>query len=1462
MSDANQPPKPETLLDIAAPGSSDGGTLLSLEGPGNESVLSRVNRLSGSGTPPAVELRTTLAETRPRTTQPESSRDSGRRPGVDFTARVQEGGAAAVRYVAENELGRGGMGVVLRVRDNDLRRDVAMKVVRADRYKAGTDAGAATLRRFVEEAQITGQLEHPNIVPVHELGADVQGRVFFTMKMVKGRSLADVIKALRAGDAEAAAEFPMDRLLQVFMKVCDALSFAHAHNVVHRDLKPENIMLGRFGEVLVMDWGLARILDQPTREEAAAPGAIETDSRVRRESDSGSRPSALSMEGVVAGTPAYMAPEQARGEISRIDQTTDVFALGAILYELLVLRPPYAATGGTQILELAVHAEIQPPAQRLAADPELRARLARLPGGRLPPELAAIAMHALEKFQSRRYPTARALNEDIENYLAGRSVSVYRDPLPVRVSKWVRRHPTLSVSTAASALVLLVAVASVMGIVAEARKDVLVESERTLAASRKAESEATARAEAESQTLARERELLAVEKRRKDELERRAVAEESFRLGAAQAERARAITDATLRDSARKEAEKSFEQAIAGDQAYVEPVFALARLHEFFADPRAMDRYRQTDQLMRANTGRGDARALVYAGDFARLVLGDVEKARACYEQAAKVDPADPLAMVGQGYVEVLDGDFGKAIEQSRKARAADDKLWEPFLLEGSVRACFFKRGDRELNPHFDCALADDLLCQGLRRNIREGVLFNERGTARLELGRVEEAEADFRRALELMPGRYEPLVNLALALRKQYRLHDALEASSLVLEKHAAMHTAWMEHGNVLLALGQTEEAIAAFRKSLELRPGRPAPHNNLAVAYFMLGRLDDAELEARESLKAEPEFLPSLLLLSELAERRRKFDEALAAVDGVLALKPDYPYAFAQKARVLVQLTRYAEAGELAQKCVAAMPLLDAGWVALGMSRHGQNDLPGAIEAYRKARELNRGNFEAALNLAIVLKLSGKLAEALPLAREATASAAFADRAWYEVGNCLQVLGNAADALQAYLKAVAARADYGDAWINCAGCANRLGQPEKAREYALNATRYSPDHVLSWVQLCQSEINLGNREAAAAAVEKARACTWTRPEERADVAAMLHDLGRLDECLAVAEEVTKAHPAFARGWLLAGSAQKKLGRLREALAAFGNQAKADPQNPDPLAEGAQIHYDLGEYEQAITAAKLALARDAGCFDAHNVIGHARMELQQYVLAIESYEAALRAIPTAAWPWFNIGVAHIKLNQLAQAARALEQCVANDPANATGWEYLGICRKSLGELETALEAYGKALAANPRQAGAALGACEAANGLSRWEEAERWGKVAVELAPADGRGWYQYGRCLLALEKFAESEVALDKTAVAFPGVASVYYLRCEARLGQKKYEGAKADGEEAFRLDPRFGDALVGVARAQVGLGQGQEAIATLRRAFDAGADRAWALKQPDFDALRDTDEWKKLLADFPVE
>ncbi len=352
------------------------------------------------------------------------------------------------RYTLARMHAKGGIGQVWLARDGDLGRDVALKELRSER-----SGDPAVLSRFVEEAKITGQLEHPGIVPVYELSKHSQNQQpFYTMRFVRGRTLSEASKAYHqkrlAGQAGA---LDLRGLLGAFVAVCNAVAYAHSRGVIHRDLKGHNVVLGDFGEVMVLDWGLAKVVgttgpdgqglaaDESLRHRAEPASTTSATPPVMLQ-EFGSRDQTL--PGEVLGTPGYMAPEQAEGRLDRIDHRTDVYGLGAILYEILTGQAPFASSATSVGLTRVIHEPALRPRQAVASTP---------------PALEAVCLKALAKQPQERYSSADELAHEIERFLADEPVAACREQLSTRLSRWGRRHKTLAASAAALLLTALVA---------------------------------------------------------------------------------------------------------------------------------------------------------------------------------------------------------------------------------------------------------------------------------------------------------------------------------------------------------------------------------------------------------------------------------------------------------------------------------------------------------------------------------------------------------------------------------------------------------------------------------------------------------------------------------------------------------------------------------------------------------------------------------------------------------------------------------------------------------------------------------------------------------------------------------------------------------------------------------------------------------------------------------------------
>ncbi len=800
------------------------------------------------------------------------------------------------RYEVLEELGRGGVGQVLLARDVQLGRRVAIKTLLAE-------AGAARTR-FVEEAQVTGQLAHPNIVPVHALGVE-QGALFLVMKVIEGRDLKALARALAAGERVPSREYGLRRRLRLFLKVCEAIAYAHARGVIHRDLKPANLMVTEGDEVLVLDWGLAR----PVEELSAAPASRVRSSvreleRTRGETLAGSASGELTMDGAVVGTPAYMPPEQADGGVA-LDVRADVYALGATLYELLVLRPPYQ--GGTYAVLTQV-LEGPPPTPRAAA-PELM----------IPPALESIVLRAMAREREARYPDAAALAADVERFLDGKRPEAHVETLRELAARVVEHHRVAVVSAAAAFLVLNLLLVTAAGLVLRQERGVRAATAEAAAAAaealaqeegarRAAETlERTARAErtvgrALRQVLAFEAlaasavPLTAQEGRAAGPLlndEREAVRRE---LAAARAEvlelgeqEAAEVGEGAgeadpLARLAAGGAGATFAgfsrelEALAGrvDQSYARTL--VSRRPELVAKEaghlalgpqrplllaRAALRLERPDEARRQLEGQrlaaGTPEAAAAEALLATLRGAPVEERRAAWDRAVAAAPTWSWLFLRRAECRVLQGDLDGAradYDQAALLYKAD-----PWIYASITRHTFPVFGDHDVFQRiadFVAALAPgnylplrlrylqsvwvhgnpqeprkQLLELAQEGRLAEHVAQGWISQCALTAGDLDMAEASARRALELAPGDATAQGCLAEVHLRRGAVERALELSASGLER--APQDAGLNgvHGRALLALGRAPQAVP-FLERAALPALASDPWRALAEAYL----------------------------------------------------------------------------------------------------------------------------------------------------------------------------------------------------------------------------------------------------------------------------------------------------------------------------------------------------------------------------------------------------------------------------------------------------------------------------------------------------------------------------------------------------------------------------------------------------------------------------------------------------
>ena len=401
----------------------------------------------------------------------------------------------ADNYAVGPAIARGGMGSILTAEDQRLKRTVALKVLLLDAH-----ADETLRRRFLREAEVLALLAHPNIVPIYDIVWEDGMPLFFAMKMVKGRTLQAILNDLREQDPEVLLEYPLNHLLVIFRKVCDALAFAHSKGVLHRDLKPENVMVGEFGEVLVIDWGLAKILGEEPAEE----------NRESQIDDSIGHVAGRTLAGAVMGTPEYMSPEQAMGQVRDLDERSDIYSLGAMLYAILNLRPPVAAKSTNKTQENDGRGRITTPSspqtgthskgKKIGGGTVLEAKqidpLPHVAGGRVPAPLSSVAMKALEIDKAKRYSSVSAFAADIDSHQGGFATNAQQAGALRQVQLLIWRHRAVTISMAA---LLVISCGFILMILASERR-------------------ATASAEVARQSLARAQISVAEPAFRRDDL--------------------------------------------------------------------------------------------------------------------------------------------------------------------------------------------------------------------------------------------------------------------------------------------------------------------------------------------------------------------------------------------------------------------------------------------------------------------------------------------------------------------------------------------------------------------------------------------------------------------------------------------------------------------------------------------------------------------------------------------------------------------------------------------------------------------------------------------------------------------------------------------------------------------------------------------------------------------------------
>jgi len=706
------------------------------------------------------------------------------------------------RYVVRKFHAQGGIGEVWLAQDTDIGREIALKRLRPHREDAQD--------RFLAEAQITGQLEHPGIVPVHDLGLDEEGRPYYVMTFIHGQTFKAAIEDYHAGSPAGGkpAEVRLCRLLEIFVQVCQATAYAHSRGVIHRDLKPDNVMLGPYGETLVLDWGMAKVRSQPD-----PPGSQPS----VHLSSSGSTET---QAGAVMGSPTYMAPEMAEGRAGEANEQTDVYLLGATLYHVLTGQMPRRGSSRAEIIDLA-RTVPPPPPRRLKGD--------------VSRALEAICLKAMAHRPRDRYASALELADDMQRYLAGAPVSAYREPLPVRAWRWCKRHRRGLLRSIAGAAVLGLALLAVVQ-VGEARQRA-----------------AAARHEAD--------ELRRVEQVRREMVEFQRLADErQFHVALTTPAGERLLHyDSNRGEVAGRKALETAERLTAEiDQLPLPPERDTfhKELHDLLllmvqaqcqqspahgAVKELLDRLDRAAALQKPSRGYHRLRARCYR------LQGDKKQAEE--EERRAEDPGLPATALDHFLLaeqcraeaavpDAAQGDATSGQPNPKLLQRAVDHYQKALRLEPRHFWCYFQLGRCYLSLGQGSEAVEALdTCVALRPEQPWG--YSARGLVLGLTRRFAEGEADLEKALALDPSFRPALLNRGILSWLQTKYDLALADFGKVLEPHEGRRLieAAYYRGQVQLERGKVKEALEDFDRVVKETPGFRPVYLSRAQVHFQQG-------------------------------------------------------------------------------------------------------------------------------------------------------------------------------------------------------------------------------------------------------------------------------------------------------------------------------------------------------------------------------------------------------------------------------------------------------------------------------------------------------------------------------------------------------------------------------------------------------------------------------------------------
>jgi tetratricopeptide (TPR) repeat protein/tRNA A-37 threonylcarbamoyl transferase component Bud32 len=1007
-------------------------------------------------------------------------------------------------YAVLDQLGQGGRGVVYRVSDPELNRPLAVKVLRPE-LRDEPDAA----RRFLEEAQVMGQLQHPGIVPVHAIGQLPDGRPYFAMKLVQGRTLAQLL------DARPTPAHDLPRFLVIFQQVCQAVAYAHSRGVIHRDLKPANVMVGAFAEVQVMDWGLAKVLFEAsgaasanhalTRGAGAAPLAAGTVRTVRTEATGLS-----SADGLVVGTLAYMAPEQAKGQVEQLDPRADVFGLGALLCEVLTGQPPFA-----EVPPWKLHL--------MAAAGDLADALARLDRCGADADLIALARDCLAPERERRPRDAGVVAERLATYLAEvqqrlRQAELEKAAAQARAEE---ARATVRAERQARQLTLGLAVAVLAVAVVLTIGGLWLQRQQ---------------AEEERQAGALRRDVQVVLEQA-IRLRQGAHFEETLELLGQAQQRLGTDGPADLREQV--------EQALADTSLAAR--LDLARQKSSTNMEGWKLNFARTEQeyaaaFREAGLGsEGEAVEVVAARLRASAVKADVV---AALDHWASITVDQPRRTWLLAVARLVDPD-------PERDRLRQPKLWRDHAALARLAS---KARVAELSPQLAAALSRALLATDAVPLLRAAQAKHPQdfwvnfylGSALQETKEIDKAISYYRAAMVLRPRAVVVQINLGDALREKGWLDEAMSHWEEALRISPLCVPAYTNLGAALAAKERLEEAIRHYEKALRIDPQFADAHNNLGVALRAKGRLDDAIGHFEEALRIDPRFANAHYNLGLALRDKGRRAEAMRQYEEALRIDPNMANAHYNLGHGLYVKGRFAEAIGHFEEALRIDPRFASAHYNLGLALRAKGRFDEAIRHWEEALRIDPKLAAARNNIGAALAAKGRLEEAIRHYEKALHIDPNYAPAHHNLGNALRDKGRLDEAIRHYEEALRIDAKDAKAHGNLALALKDKGRLDGAIHHWEEALRLDPKDARTHNNLGVALHTLGRLDEAMHHYEEALRINPAYAETHGALGEALLALGRFadarDATRRCLDLLPQLHPMRA-------GAVRQLQRCEEAL-------------------------------------------------------------------------------------------------------------------------------------------------------------------------------------------------------------------------------------------------------------------------------------------------------------------------